>query len=251
MAEARFRFYAELNDFLGGAAHESQREVLPGAKVKDLIEGFGVPHTEVDLIVVNGESVAFDYAVRDGDRVSVFPVFESLDIASLTRVRARPLRVLRFALDGHLGRLARYLRMIGFDAAWEGNVEDAWLARLAADEKRIVLTRDVGLLKRTAVERGYWIREIDPRLQLKETVLRFDLGGSLRPFTRCLRCNIPLRKADPEEVKAAAPARVSEAFSEFQACPSCGRLFWEGSHHRRMGGWIEELRESINPRRSM
>ena len=249
MAEAQFRFYAELNDFMSSERCEARREFVPGARVKDLIESFGVPHTEVDLIVANGESVGFDYAVRDGDRVSVFPVFESIDIASLTRVRAHPLRVPRFVLDGHLGRLARYLRMLGFDAVWEGNVEDAELARMASSEKRIVLTRDVGLLKRTAVERGYWIREIDPRLQLKETVLRFDLAGLIRPFTRCLRCNVPLRKADQDEI-ASAPAGVAAVFTEFQACPACGRLFWEGSHIQRMTSWIGDMRESVSPRRS-
>ena len=241
MAEAQFRFYAELNDFMSGESGEARREFVPGAKVKDLIEGFGVPHTEVDLIVANGESVGFDYAVRDGDRVSVFPVFESIDIASLTRVRAHPLRVPRFVLDGHLGRLARYRRMLGFDAVWEGNVEDAELARMALNEKRIVLTRDVGLLKRTAVERGYWIREINPRLQLKETLLRFDLAELIRPFTRCMRCNVPLRKADQDEI-ASAPADVADAFTDFQVCPGCRRLFWEGSHFRRMRSLIAELR---------
>jgi uncharacterized protein with PIN domain len=139
--------------------------------------------------------------------------------------------------------------MLGFDAFWEGNVDDAKLARMASSEKRIVLTRDVGLLKRTAVERGYWIREINPRLQLKETVLRFDLAGLIRPFTRCMRCNVPLRGAHAGEI-ASAPADVAKAFTEFQACPACGRLFWEGSHFRRMRNWIAELRESVSPQRS-
>jgi hypothetical protein len=130
MATARFRFYAELNDFLlpEMRGRDLNRRFDESGSVKDFIESFGVPHTEVDLVLVNGEPVGFSYRLRNGDAVSVYPVFESFDIASVSRVRAAPLRELRFTLDVHLGRLAAYLRMAGFDAEYANHASDAALA---------------------------------------------------------------------------------------------------------------------------
>ncbi|MCL4402662.1 MAG: Mut7-C ubiquitin/RNAse domain-containing protein, partial [Acidobacteria bacterium] len=138
---ATFRFYAELNDFLAPErrARPFDREFIDASTVKDMIESFGIPHTEVDLILANGESVDFDYIVRDGDRISVYPMFEALDISPLLRVRPRPLRDPRFVLDIHLGRLAGYLRMMGFDTLYRNDYTDAELARISRDEHRILL----------------------------------------------------------------------------------------------------------------
>jgi len=168
--------------------------------VKDFVESFGVPHTEVDLVLANGNPVDFSYLVRDGDRVSVYPVFESLDISSVSHVRPAPLRALRFLLDVHVGRLAAYLRMAGLDTFYGNQASDAELARILAREERVLLTRDRYLLMRTAVERGYWIRSTEPKQQLLEVVKRFDLAGSLRPFTRCMDCNTLLEEASRESV---------------------------------------------------
>src|SRR5690242_4538900 len=180
MHRAYFRFYAELNDFLPPARRSVSfpHAFRGGPAVKDAIESLGVPHTEIDLILADGESVDFAWILRDGARVSVYPVFESLDIAPLTRVRPSPLREVRFVLDVHLGRLARYLRMLGFDARWRNDAGDEELARTAAAEHRIILTRDAGLLKRRIVTHGYRVREADPRRQLAEVVRRLDLSRS-------------------------------------------------------------------------
>ena len=199
---ARFRFYAELNDFLPDESRgkELMHYFNVSGSVKDFIESFGVPHTEVDLVLANGEPVDFSYPVRSGDRVSVYPVFESLDIASVSRVRPAPLRALRFLLDVHLGRLAAYLRMAGFDATYGKQASDAELAGILTRDRRVLLTRDRYLLMRTAVERGYWVRSTEPRQQLLEVIRRFDLAGSLQPFTRCLECNLLLQEASRESV---------------------------------------------------
>ncbi len=172
MKRAFFRFYAELNDFLPPPRRgvEVVHEFRGGPSVKDVIESLGVPHTEIDLILADGESVDFSWILREGARVSVYPVFEAIDIAPLTRVRPAPLREVRFVLDVHLGRLARYLRMLGFDARWRNDAPDDEIARVAAAERRVVLTRDAGLLKRRIVSHGYRVREIDPRRQLAEVV---------------------------------------------------------------------------------
>ena len=108
MIRVSIRFYAELNDFLPRRRRQVSFEhvLSEHASVKHVIETLGVPHTEVDLVLVNGESMDFAYRVQDGDRISVYPVFESFDISALGRVRPRPLRETRFVLDVHLGRLA-------------------------------------------------------------------------------------------------------------------------------------------------
>lgn len=236
MARATFRFYAELNDFLPPARRftEFPHEFLDIATVKDFIESFGVPHTEVDLILVNGEAVDFSCRVRDGDRISVYPVFEAFDIAPLERLRPEPLREPRFVLDIHLGRLAAYLRMLGFDTLYGGASGDAELAGISREERRILLTRDVGLLKRGAVSHGYFVRETDAGRQLGEVVRRFDLARLVRPFTRCMRCNTPLEDVRKEEVVAELPPRTARLHEEFRRCPTCRRIYWKGAHYRRM-----------------
>jgi len=213
------------------------------ASVKDVIESFGIPHTEVELVLVNGESSDFSRLVRDGDRVAVYPVFESLDITPELRVRPQALREPKFALDVHLGRLAAYLRMLGFDSQYRNCAGDAELVRISAEQERILLTRDRGLLKHSAVTRGYWLRETDSRRQAAEVVRRFDLARRLRPFTRCMACNESLRPVSKVEVHERVPPPVAARHEEFRECPACRRVYWEGSHYQRMRRWIEELAE--------
>ncbi len=237
---ATLRFYAELNDFLPpGDRHQPvERPFIARTSIKDLIEAAGVPHTEVDLALVNGESVDFAHRVQDGDRVGVYPVFESIDIAEVTRVRPEPLRELRFILDVHLGRLAAYLRLAGFDTVYWNTLDDAELAAIAAGG-RVLLTRDQELLKRRAVKRGYWLRATSPRVQLAEVLRRFDLAGAVRPFCRCLRCNAlvhPVRKAD---VFAELPPRTRQHYDEFHRCPGCGRIYWRGGHFNALRALLE------------
>ncbi len=243
MKRASLRFYAELNDFL---PEERRGRDLDHAftgtpAVKDVIEAIGVPHTEIDLVLADGESVAFSWRLRDGARVSVYPVFESIDVAPLTRVRASPLREPRFVLDGHLGRLARYLRMLGFDARWRSEAGDEELASVSAAEHRILLTRDRGLLKRSAVTHGYCVRAIEPRRQLDEVVRRLDLRRAVVPFRRCIACNGLISPVPREEVADRVPPLVRERQTEFRRCGSCGRIFWAGTHHARMVALIAEL----------
>ena len=242
-ARAWIRIYAELNDHLppGQRFRTLEKEFFVPPAVKDMIEGLGVPHTEVELILVNGEPSGFARLVQNGDRVAVYPMFESLDITPELRLRPHPLRQLQFVLDVHLGRLAGYLRMLGFDAVYSPRAGDADLARISLEQKRILLTRDRGVLKRSAVTHGYWLRETDSRRQAAEVVRRFDLGRSLRPFTRCMACNEPLREACKAEVASRLPPQVAESCDEFRECPVCRRVYWRGSHYRHMLRWIGEL----------
>ena len=226
-SRAEFRFYEELNDFLAPALRKRAfAYAFNGTpSVKDAIEAIGVPHTEVDLVLVDGESVDFTRRLAGGERVAVYPVFERLDISPVTRLRARPLRLTRFVLDVHLGKLARYLRLLGFDTLYRNDYDDAAIIGLARGESRIILTRDKGLLKHGAVTHGYWVRATAPRQQLAEIVRVFDLGGSARPFTRCIRCNGELQRVPKSAVAERLPPRVRAHFEEFVQCPTvCRRV---------------------------
>jgi hypothetical protein len=194
----------------------------------------GVPHGEVDLILVDGRSVGFDHIVDDGQRISVYPVFEALDVGQVTRLRPRPLRETRFVLDTHLGQLARYLRLLGFDTLYRNDYEDPELAEIARDDGRLLLTKDRGLLKRKIVSRGYCVRETDPVLQLQEVVSRLDLRGQFEPFKRCLRCNGLIEAVAKAAVVDELPADTRRYYDEFRRCTACGRVYWKGSHYERM-----------------
>lgn len=244
MPEAEFRFYAELNDFLPA---EKRQVATPHAfegspAVKDTLEAIGVPHTEIDVILVDGRSVDFTYRLRGGERVAVYPVFERFDVAGVTRLRPAPLRVTRFIADVHLGTLARYLRLLGFDTAWERDLDDVQIIERARSEQRIILTRDRGLLKDGRVTHGYWLRNTDPQAQLTEVVRVLDLSAAFRPYTRCMQCNGVLRDASPAEIAGEVPRAVLEAHRAFSKCEGCGRVYWAGSHRRRLDEIVARVR---------
>jgi uncharacterized protein with PIN domain len=244
--QAVLRFYAELKDFL--AADRCSGTVthifdVPGS-VKDVIEACGVPHTEVDLILANGESVDFSYRVADGDRISVYPLFEAFDVSSVVRVRPLALRDVRFVLDGHLGRLARYLRLLGFDTLCGSVWSDHELVVISTGQHRILLTRDVGLLKHGAVTHGYYVRATDPRRQLIEIVRRFHLADHIAPFTRCMECNGSLEPAEKADIAGRLPPTTRDHFDEYRTCTTCERIFWRGSHYRRLNEIVEEARQA-------
>ena len=235
-ASAQFRFYEELNDFLppGRRRADFAYSVAGTRSVKDAIEAIGVPHTEIDLILVDGKSVGFDRVLRGGERVAVYPVFERLDIAPLQHLRPRPLRDPRFVLDTHLGKLARHLRMAGFDCLYRNDYRDSELITAAVAEHRIILTRDKGLLKQRLVTRGYFVRHTESEEQLREVVRALQLDTALRPFTRCRECNAELREVPKAEVLERLPEKVRGAYERFQLCPGCGRIYWEGTHYARL-----------------
>ncbi|MGZ4897148.1 MAG: Mut7-C RNAse domain-containing protein [Candidatus Angelobacter sp.] len=243
---AEFRFYGPLNDFLPPqpcSALFTHSFLLPGS-VKDMIEAFGVPHTEVDLILANGHSVDFSYRVQDGDRIAVYPAFFVIDISALSGVQRAPDRFW-FVLDGHLGSLAGYLRILGFDALYRNDWDDEELARISAQEGRILLTRDRGLLKRGSVTYGYFIRATAPRRQLQEVIRRYGLRPLVQPFVRCIRCNGLLRAIDKESVRSRLPERIAKHFVEFTMCDSCGRVYWQGSHFHHMKRFLGEVMQSV------
>lgn len=240
---ASFRFYEELNDFLASEKRKLsfQYSFAPRTAVKDIIESMGVPHTEVDLILVNGQSVDFSYQVQNGDRVSVYPVFESLDISNVTRLRPKPLRVTRFILDVHLGKLARYLRLLGFDTLYEKDFSDNQIVQIASIEKRIILTRDLGILKNKRVTHGYWLRNTKPKLQIKEIIRRFDLGEKCESFSRCLECNGKIISINKSLVQEKLLHDTQKYYKDFYQCSDCKRVYWEGSHYQKLEKFVKNI----------
>jgi len=230
------RFYEELNDFLPPERRKRAFvvEIAEARSVKDLIEAQQVPHTEVDLILVDGESVGFDHRVRGGERVAVYPTFESFDIRQTSQLGRPPLRELRFIADVHLGTLARRLRLLGFDCAYEAPWEDARLAERSARELRILLTRDRRLLMRAVVSHGIYLHSDQPDEQLREVVQRLDLGRDVRPMSRCSGCNGLLAAVDPQSVRHLVPPRTWLYTQAYYRCGGCGKLFWKGTHWPRL-----------------
>jgi len=244
MHKIHFRFYEELNDFLP----EEKRKVrfahnyIDRASVKDVIESLGVPHAEVDMILVNSIPVGFDYLINDDDDISVYPVFESLDISDVQHLRPKTLRNPKFIADVHLGRLTRYLRMIGFDVLYENNFEDDEIVKISLEEKRAILTKDLGILKRSEVTHGYWVRSSKVKEQVVEIVKRFDLKKLIKEFTRCIECNTMLKSISKQEIIDELPPKVSKSQTEFSRCTSCKKLYWKGTHHQRMLSFIKSIK---------
>lgn len=244
------RFYGELNDFLGSQSRQRDQDCyFYGIRsVKDLIESFSVPHVEVDLILVNGEPVGFERIVGDGDRVSVYPAFVYIEIDEVSRIQRSEQGGSRFVLDVHLGTLARYLRLLGFDADYDSQRDDPEIARIAYEEERILLTRDRRLLMRSSVERGRIIRNKYPLLQAAEVLERFGLCREIRPFTRCIQCNgniepVPFGSQEYKELQEHVPPGVKSWCSEYQRCRRCGKIYWRGSHYDNMEKLIDRIME--------
>jgi uncharacterized protein len=232
---ANFHFLDELNDFLPFSRKNTPFDYSfnENPSVKHLIEALGVPHTEVAGIRVNGRPAPFSYRVQDGDRIEILPASQS----DGRHPEPEPC----FVLDNHLGQLAIYLRMLGFDTLYRNDYQDDELAQVTGQEARILLTRDRRLLMRKVVVNGYCIRNLDPRQQVVEVLRRFDLFGKITPFRRCLRCNHILQTVSKEAVLDRLEPLTKRYYDEFHLCPACNRVYWKGSHYERMQGLIKAV----------
>jgi uncharacterized protein len=242
------RAYAELNDFVAAELRgvTVRRPFRPHQTVKDVLEAMGIPHTEVDLILVNGSPQGFGYRPTVGDRIAAYPMFEALDVGPTARLRPMPLRDPRFVVDVNLGRLAWLLRLLGFDVWWSNDADDKPLAEVSLQQQRILLTRDRGLLKRRAVTHGLFVRADDPDDQALEVLRRLDLRLRLAPLTRCVRCNGALAPVSKDEVIDQLEPLTRKYYDEFSRCAECGRIYWRGSHYEKLVRLVERLREQLD-----
>lgn len=242
MGTAHVRAYGELNDFLPAERRQVRfpYSFLGRPAIKDGIESIGIPHPEVELIVVDGASVPFEHRVEGGEHVAVYPRFRRVALHGVVRLRPPLPAVPRFLLDVHLGRLARTLRLLGFDAAYRRHADDPELARESAEQARVLLTRDLGLLKRGEVVHGSWIRATDPAEQSREVVRRYELAELARPYTRCLVCNATIVPVAKQSVIEEVPANTLERYDAFARCDGCGRVFWAGAHDVALRRLVED-----------
>ncbi|MFD2512344.1 Mut7-C RNAse domain-containing protein [Pontibacter locisalis] len=244
---ASFRFYGALNDFLRSRERGKELEYTfnSAPAVKDAIEAIGIPHPEVQAILVNEKPVGFSQPLLAGDRVEVYPYSSTMnwpaDYALVTTCRKSN----RFVLDVHLGTLAKSLRMLGFDCYYRRDLSDKRIAEIAQEEQRIVLTRDVGLLKQKTIERGYWLRSQQTEEQLNEVMQRYNLLDELDPLTRCLVCNTFIKQVEKQEILNKVPPKTRLYFEEFYQCPSCEKVYWKGSHYERMLQYIAHVKQNF------
>ena len=242
MVRVWIRFYQRLNDFLPAGFRFStlERTLCGRSSIKDMIESLGVPHPEVFFILVNGQPQNWEYIVRDQDRISVYPQFEWIDIQSVNAIAVPSLHEYRFVLDVHLGRLALLLRLAGFDSVYRNDFQDEELAKISHEQNRMLLTRDRMLLNRSIVSYGYYIRSTNPAEQFKEVVERFGLWHRMKPFQRCPACNGILISVNKDSIRNRLPGNTARYYNDFQECPDCRKVYWKGSHYRKVNAWIQK-----------
>lgn len=238
----KFRFFGELNDFLSSQKEENSFSVVfkGNPSVKDLIEATGVPHTEIDIILINGKSVSFSYKLSGGEQIDVYPVFERSVREPVIHLAPLP-ESKSFILDVHLGKLTRVLRLLGFDASYRNDYSDPQIVNTGVKENRIILTRDKGILKYKNVKAGYWIRSTNYLEQAREVVRRFDLCGMINPFSRCMLCNGRLVKVEKTDILLNLEEKTRLFYNKFSKCDVCGKVFWEGSHFERLQDLIKKI----------
>ena len=243
MAEATFRFYEELNDFL--PKHRRQTDFVVKSKekrsIKDAVESLGVPHTEIDLILVNARSVDFSYILQDQDRVSVYPVFESLNISHVTHLRKLPLRKTKFIADINLGKVAKYMRVLGLDLHFDPRLTPGEIVEISNRENRIILTTSRKLLKFKDVTHGIFVRSGTTVQQIKRIIDCLDIKDSVDPFTRCLRCNSRLESLPKEKMLNRIPQKTRTYCDTYVLCRSCDKIYWKGTHCIQMQKVVKKI----------
>jgi uncharacterized protein len=237
------RIYEELNSYLPTDQQKKDFFVTisPNLLVKELFEKLGIPLSVVDLILVNGKSASQEYPLNNGDRISIYPVFETFNIASILQLREKPLRSLRFICDVHLGKLAKHLRMLGFDVIYQNDFSLGQLVQISVEEQRILLSRSREIFKNKLITRGYLVTSDKIHIQLKEIISYFDLKDFIQPLSRCLKCNMTVHLAEKNTIQPDVPADVFNMYEKFTRCDTCDRIYWMGSHYSSMMYWINQI----------
>ncbi|MEJ8803837.1 Mut7-C RNAse domain-containing protein [Pontibacter sp. H249] len=246
---AIFTFHSVLQDFLKPAARKVPVVYTFNGSpaLKDAIEAMGIPHTEVAAILKNDAPATFSASLRHHDKLQVYPLDQSKVWPTGYSLRSEPLKPYRFVLDVHLGSLAKVLRMLGFDVVYHQSLHDTEIAQLAQAEQRIVLTRDIGLLKQKIIEHGYWLRSQQTEQQLQEVVSRYELQEHFKPLIRCLRCNELIRQVPKQEVLHKLPPKTRLYFHDFYYCSPCDKVYWKGSHYEHMMQVVQQLKIKLLP----
>jgi len=240
--KVQFRAYAELNDFLRLDRRQIAFDYFYHGPVtiKEAIENQGIPHSSVELVLVNGEPVDFNFHLSENNFISLYPVFELLDISTLTKIRTGTLRNIRFIVDAHLGKLAKNLRIMGFDTLYRNNYADNQIRLIGRLQERIILTKDKGLLMAKNVARGYYVRSVKAKEQTTEVVRKFDLYSKTDSLSRCLICNHKLVEISAAAIPGEILLNLAKGFDFFYKCRHCHKFFWKGLHYKNMAESIQQ-----------
>ncbi len=240
-----FRYYGQLNDFLPRWRRQRAGDYLFTGSVglRDAIQAQGVPHSEVDLVLVDGVARAFDFRLLGGELISVYPRFRAFDPDPGERA-GPPLPVLiRFILDVHLGKLCRHLRLLGFDTLWRNDFEDSYIIDRSLADDRIILTRDLGILKQGRVQHGYYVRSTNPGRQIEEVLEVFNLMDRCDPLSRCIRCNGEVIRVTKAAVEQQLPPGTRRSYDRFYQCRECRQVYWRGAHYVGLMGKLASYLE--------
>ena len=241
----RLDLHGDLDFFLrsGARARSIKRSLSEKTSVKDVIESCGIPHTEIDLILINEQPVDFSHAIANEVDIQLYPFGETAPAFKYKHLQVATAST--FVADGHLGRLARDLRLLGFDVAYDPRAEDRQLLRVMERENRALLTRDRRLLMHAVVRTGYCPRSQNAEEQTIEVIRRFDLLKSIDPFTRCLRCNAALRQVSKAEIVERLEPLTKIYYEQFRRCTGCGQIYWAGSHFSKLHKRLEQIRANF------
>lgn len=240
------KFHGRLSKLLPSKSRKFiLHQFIDQTSIKDLIESFNIPHTEVDVILVNKKSVNFDYLIQNGDKIEVFPDKTKCSKYGVTSLKPKIKGEPKFVADVHLGGLVKLMRMFGLDVLYNNNYTDDEIIEISKKEKRIILTRDVGILKQKCVRYGHYVIETEPEKQLKELFKFFNIKKFINPFSRCLNCGTKLKRISREKVFKRLKNFKFEKGMLFYYCTSCDKIYWKGSHYDKMKKKINYLKISI------
>lgn len=240
----RLTFHGDLAFFVRSKLSSIERQLSEKSSVKDIIEACGVPHTEVDLILVEGKAAGFERVLAQDTVVDIYGV----DLDSITLFPENRLQVLhirQFVADGHLGKLVRDLRLLGIDVSYARDAEDRQLLKIAVDQRRALLTRDRRLLMHGVLRHGYYLHSQDSLEQTLEVLRRFDLKPALAPFSRCLRCNAAVEPTEKKKVLSQLEPLTKIYYEQFRRCRGCRQIYWSGSHIEKLQRRIEIIRSRL------
>ena len=226
-------FHEQLNFFLkrGHKGRGIEYPLTRRASVKDIIESFGVPHTETGCILFNNTPVDFSFIPASCGTLQVDAIPTPFKLRQPSLLRPEPADNIKFIADVNVIKLGKLLILLGFDVVFSPSWSDGKIADMADKTGRIVLTRDTGLLKRSKIVFARRIRADLPYDQLVETILFFGLTPFISFFSRCTKCNKKLKPVSKREVLDLLEPKTKLYFNSFFQCPECKKVFWQGSHY--------------------
>ncbi|MFC1744959.1 Mut7-C RNAse domain-containing protein [Candidatus Riflebacteria bacterium] len=240
---AILRFYGELNYFLPDSVWHRPfyYSFYENPTFSDLMDSFKIPPEKIGLLLLDGEVVELSCPLKEGSRATFYPRFQNIDISEEISASKKPVVSPRFILPLNLGKLTKYLRMLGFDSICEPDFIPGKVDVLAMQEGRVLLSRSKKFAARKLYAECYVVKSEQPAIQVREVVNRFNLMPLVKYFQRCLKCNSPLKVMEKSEIYSRLLPYIRKNFNLFFICPGCDRVYWMGTHYKKMKEKIETI----------